>query len=266
MLSGGNVIYEYDGTFEGLMCCIYEHYYNKTIPFQIVRHDEQSLSFFDIIYIETNSAISERVYNSIKTEISFEAQNLVKTVFLSCLKNKEMAILSFLKFGYQNGKKTMYMISHPIVCKLLDAEKHLLKEAHNFKGFVRFSDFDGALVAKIAPKNFVLPFIKNHFCDRFQNENFLIFDESNKCALMYNDKEATIINLDSLQLPTISEEEQNYRQLWRCFYDTIAIKARKNPRCQMTLMPKRYWANLTELQNGDDYTLQKSNLLESFNK
>ncbi len=262
MLSGGNVIYLYDGTFEGLMCCVYEHYYNKTTPLEIKKQSEQSISFFENVHIETDSAIANRVYNSIDVTISKRAQNLVKTAFLSCMKDKEIAILNFLKYGYKCGKKTMLMISHPCVCTLLDAEKHLLKEAHNFKGFVRFEDYNGALVAKIAPKNFVLPFLKNHFCSRFPNENFLIFDESNKCALVYKEKNAQIINLDSLLLPKIDETEQKYRQMWRAFYETIAIKERENPRCQMTFMPKRYWANLTEKQNDENEQVQSLNLLK----
>ena len=47
------------------------------------------------------------------------------------------------------------------------------------------------------------------------------------------------------------EEEQTCRQLWRRFYEAVSIEARENPKCRMTHMPKRFWADLTEL-NGED--------------
>ena len=31
------------------------------------------------------------------------------------------------------------------------------------------------------------------------------------------------------------------------FFKTISIKERKNPRCQMQFMPKKYWKNLLEV-------------------
>ena len=42
------------------------------------------------------------------------------------------------------------------------------------------------------------------------------------------------------------QAELDYRRLWRRFYDTIAIEERRNPKCRMTHMPKRYWNTMTE--------------------
>ena len=44
-----------------------------------------------------------------------------------------------------------------------------------------------------------------------------------------------------------------YRLLWKRFYDTIAIRERENPRCRMTHMPKRYWNTMTEFQGEDSF-------------
>ena len=42
------------------------------------------------------------------------------------------------------------------------------------------------------------------------------------------------------------ETEKRYRRLWRCFYDTIAIRERENPKLRMSHMPKRFWPLLPE--------------------
>ena len=50
----------------------------------------------------------------------------------------------------------------------------------------------------------------------------------------------------NLKVPNISEKEQKYQELWKMFFKTIAISERKNPRCQMQYMPKKYWKDLVE--------------------
>ena len=53
---------------------------------------------------------------------------------------------------------------------------------------------------------------------------------------------------DSLELPEPSEEETRFRELWRLFYDTIAVEGRINPKLRRGNMPMRYWQNMTEFQ------------------
>ena len=93
------------------------------------------------------------------------------------------------------------------------------------------------------------PFLKEHFCSRLKNETFLIFDRTHKAALVWQDRKARIISLDTLELPPATAEELRYRVLWKRFYKTIAIAARENPRCRMTHCPKRYWENMLEMED-----------------
>ena len=46
-----------------------------------------------------------------------------------------------------------------------------------------------------------------------------------------------------------SAAEAQYRRLWKRFYDTIEIEARRNPKLRMSKMPKRYWDTMTEFQD-----------------
>ena len=75
----------------------------------------------------------------------------------------------------------------------------------------------------------MLPFLKEHFCSRLKNETFLIFDRTHKAALVWQDRKARIISLDTLELPPATAEELRYRVLWKRFYKTIAIAAREKP-------------------------------------
>lgn len=247
MPSEQNVIYLYDGTFEGFLSCVYESVYSREMPLDIQPMHDAPPTLFLQRMVETQPEYAARVFASIPKKIGDTAAELVQTVFLSCARDKEMKLLRFLLFGYKNGMRTMQMLAHPLVTPLLTAQLSLKNEVHLLLGFVRFADYDGALVSVITPKNYVLPFLKEHFCSRFAQENFMIFDKTHGAALVWQNGTAEIISLEALELPEITEDEAAYRALWKRFYDTVAIAARENPRCRMTHMPKRYWENMVEM-------------------
>ena len=39
---------------------------------------------------------------------------------------------------------------------------------------------------------------------------------------------------------------------WQTFYNTIGIKERKNSRCQMNFMPKKYWPYIIEMSGENE--------------
>lgn len=242
-------MYVYDGSMAGFLCCVYESVYKKQMPSAIVAEAIVQPSLLPQIYIETDIQKAERVQKSIPSKISKRALELVETVFLTCLEEKELSLLHFLLLGYELGAKTPNMLGHPTVSPLFKAEKHLHGEAHLLTGFIRFSDYDGVLAATITPKNFVLPFLVKHFVGRYSGESFMIFDQTHKAALLYQNKKTRIVQMDHIEFPQVSPTEEKYRTLWKQFYNTIAIEARTNPKCRMTHMPKRYWENMLEVQD-----------------
>lgn len=242
-----DVMYTYDGSFDGFLCCVFESVYSGELPFAILCEADAQPTLMRTRSIETDPARAERVRASIPAKISARALELVTTVFFSCLEEKELKILAFLLRGYREGGKLCFSLGDADMAPLLKAEKHLLGEAHLLKGFIRFADVGGALVAAITPKNYVLPFIAQHFILRYQREQFMIFDKTNKAALVYQDGKAEILRVDHVAFPEISEDEARYQALWKQFYNTIAIEGRENPRCRMTHMPKRYWENMLEV-------------------
>jgi len=246
-----DIIYAYDGSFEGLMCCVFESYEQKEIP-SVIRPPDVPESLFDTAkWIKSDEHKADRVFNSIPSKISSQAQELVKLGFLTCAPNKELLIYHFLRLGFKVGGKVMTLLTDDTVCSLHKAVRHLTRESHNFKGFVRFSIVGEVLVAVIEPKNFVLPLISHHFCDRFHNETFMIYDKTHSMALIYRSQKAELMFVEALTLPKMDATEMEYRRLWKQFYNTIAIEGRNNPRCRMTHMPKRYWGQMTEFNTTD---------------
>jgi len=236
----------YDGSFEGLLCCVYESYYQKELPSMIFNHEEAQATLFAVKEIATDPAAAKKVEDSISRRISKEALRLVRLCYLSQMENRELSILRFLRMGYKIGPTVTNMLADDVVRAVTNSAKNVQSEVHFFKMLLRFSEYNGALVATIEPKNFVLPMVSAHFCDRFPSEQFLIYDKSHKCAFVYQGGKKDMIALEHLELPEVGEEEEMYRALWKRFYNTIAIEGRLNPKLRMGHMPKRYWAHLTE--------------------
>lgn len=244
----GDTIFVYDGSFYGFLCCVHESVYSRVLPIDIITAVDEPITFYEVRPVKTDEGKAERVLGSVSEKISPEARELIETVFLSCLPRKELLMLRLLLRGYREGGRLLNALGDPDVAPLLRAQRNLYGEAHLLTGFVRFTDYGGSLAGTITPKNFVLPFIADHFTARFDDEDFLIFDRTHKAALVYQNRRCDIISVDEIEFPPVSEEEKRYQALWKQFYSTIAIQARENPRCRMTHMPKRYWENMTEMR------------------
>lgn len=240
------LMYCYDGSFEGLLCCVFESYEQKEIPLDILLPEMAQGILLPVKEIITDTAKAGRVLGSIPQKMGAPTLEFVRHAFLTCLAHKELYILLFLRLGYRYGPAMLSRLTDPVVDKLFKAVKHLAKESHLFKGFVRFSIFSNVLVAEIEPKNYVLPLLRQHFCERYPEEHFLIVDKTHGMGLVYRPYESAVIPIRKLELPEPDENEEYFRRLWRVFYDAVEIQGRHNPKCRMSLMPKRYWKYMTE--------------------
>ena len=253
-----DVVYIYDGSFEGFLCCVFESFSRRELPLHISAGDAPESFLYRTSYIETDTGKADRVLRSIPRKISVAAEESVRLGFLSCREDKERLLLDFLRLGYRVGPNVTFMLQDETVHQVDRMVFHLTHEAHLLKGFTRFSAHNGVLAAVIGPKNFVLPLLAEHFATRLPEENFLIFDEVHKAALIYRPYEMRLVPMESFSPPEADGEEEAYRELWRRFYDTIAIEGRENPRCRMSLMPKRFWKYMTEFQKPGEGGLCQS--------
>jgi len=248
MFDRPDLIYRYDGGFEGLMCCVYESFYKREIPLKIIVRDEAQESLFEVREIATDIKKATRVKGAIKEKISGEALKFVYRAFLADLEDKELCILRFLILGFKCGAKVLRMLTDDRVAVLYKAVRHLNNEAELLRGFIRFSDFGGGLFATIEPKNRVLPLLKHHFMSRYPDGCFIIYDKTHCLALVAYKGSCRIVQVEDFMPPSPDTDELQYRAMWKRFYETIAVEGRENPKCRMSHMPKRYWAHLTEMQ------------------
>jgi probable DNA metabolism protein len=240
------VTYSYDGSFAGFLTCVLESFTAREYPFYFYPPGEEQYSFYPLRVIETDAEKALRVYRGLKTKGSLGLRQMVEYSFLTCLAQRERHIYDYIYANIYAGPITDLTDHRYLI--LSGAVRHLMGEAEQYHGFVRFSDHSGVLVGEITPKNRVLPLLRPHFCGRFPREAFLLYDKTYQEALCHAGGVWKIVPLENLTLDAPNEEELSYRRLWRQFYDTIAIESRKNSKLRMSHMPKRFWPQLTELQ------------------
>ena len=251
------MVYYYDGSFEGLLCCIFDSYANKEVLTAIYRDEDALPTLFASRRIETDRDHATRVLKRVVKASAYAAELLHKG-FLTCLPEKEIYLYRMVVRLLKEGAGFLRNFSDETVYPIAAAVRHLNGEAHLLKGFIRFSELGGVLGSEIEPKNRVLPLLRSHFCARYREERFFIYDRTNQEALFYADGKAVIQPLEFFQMAPPDETEAAYRVLWKRFYDTIAIKERYNPKCRMTQMPKRYWSTMTEFQGKEYFKAQSS--------
>lgn len=248
MSYGRNVIYLYDGSFEGVLTSIFNSYLYHEAPISIEREEYGQLTLdSDYRRIATDIEKAKRVADKI---IKCAGYNAYKHMYYTYLSEKplcEVNIADYVKMCLKYGKNADKHLTVPCVDFVLDASLRTGHEAHKYTGFVRFSELEGGIYySEIEPVYNVLPIIAYHFEERYPTMPFLINDVKRKLCLVYNCKECVIRETNSMPNLRFSEEEQQYRRLWKQFYDTVEIKERHNEKCRMSMMPKRYWKHMTE--------------------
>lgn len=241
-------IYAYDGTFDGFLTCVFEAYSTKRFPRAIRRRGIAQESLFDeIIDIETDRAKSERVYAGIMRNISGRALYFAYLAFMAEVEGREDAIFEFVRLGFKYGDRVIKMMNNDSVLSVVKLKEKVGREADHLYGFLRFEELEGGLYyAELEPTNNIIELLAKHFEDRFPNQSFIICDKARRITALYDTRELMITEGMPKNLPSRSENENEYRRLWKGFYDAVEIKERHNPKLQRAMMPKKYWKYIIE--------------------
>lgn len=244
-----NLIYVYDGSYDGLLCCLFAVFELKENPSAVVREYGGFLPCRNIV---TYDEKTERVKRGIIAKMGQDALRNGELAYLSEREGIEKKIIEYWKLGFTAGEKLYAMAGDERVAAVQAAARYTLNERHKILQFLRFSDSGGLLTSVISPKANVLPLIAGHFMHRLPRESFLVYDSARGMALVCSQGKRAIVPLEEYAQPAADEEERKYRDLFRLFYETIEIKERHNERCRMTHMPKRFWKNMTEFTRAHD--------------
>ena len=100
----------------------------------------------------------------------------------------------------------------------------------------------------------ILGLISIHFQDRLKNHYWIIKDVNRGIISLYDKNKFYLLDEKVFKLSNISlsDKELKMEELWQCLYKTISIEQRKNERCRMNFMPKKYWKYIIEVSDEDE--------------
>jgi probable DNA metabolism protein len=251
--------YTYDGTFEGLLTCIYEAYYRREDPCFISSSKQYSERTKDTMFsllenpisVETDIEKSCRVYDAIEKKISAEALETIYHVFLSETDNFEIMALNYVRLGFKAGSDLNKHLQDKRVMDMLKAENKVKYEVLRMHGFLRFQEMQGLYYAPYEPVHNITALVTPHFAERLPDQDFIIHDISRGIASVCSRKEWFVTSLDESDTILSSKciDGFDYEALWKGYFRWTTINERTNLRNQKRQMPKRYWKHLTEFEH-----------------
>ena len=256
---------------EGILTGIYEAFargymqgYQKGNPRQQVRlttDREQELCLFSEYHnIPAEEVKACKVAETVRKLGGGEVFYRLCLAMDSCEEGKAQAVFKAVLLMLQDkahAARVLDRLQDQDMQRLFTIWRNVQNEVCRWKEFIRFQELDnGMLYALFSPKNDVVVYIMPHFADRFPRENFVIYDEGRKLLGVHPAGKDWYLVRDFKPEPgelCFSEKEEIYRDLFRCFFQTIAIQERKNPGLQRNLMPLWTRKNMPELQpKGQD--------------
>ena len=243
--------YRYDGTFAGFLTCAWDALETNTDPAAFLLPDDGA-TLWETREPSTDEKKARRLYAALARRASPEFQKLVARGFLTCLPEKELDLLALIRRGLREGDRVRLDLSDPVVARVNLALTKMWTEWDHLKGFVRFSQLDGALVGEIEPKNRVLPLLASHFAQRYPCERLVLYDRTHHEVFLADRGKWKLLPAEDFRMGPAGAEERAFRAMWRKYYQTIAIEGRLNPKCQSTHLPKRYRHVMTEFLTDEE--------------
>ncbi|NVJ52757.1 MAG: TIGR03915 family putative DNA repair protein [Campylobacteraceae bacterium] len=240
------MILVYDKTFEGFLTLVYEVYYEKLQPKEIVSKVPDTLLLDEIVEIKEDKEKSLKVLEAIKKKFPKKCFELILNIFMCDTKEFELELLKYIILGFKDSNE-LFNINQKEVFYLQNLEKELFRHVHKMYGFTRFEELeDGTLYAKIETKFNVVYFLGKHFLKRLNNQNYIIHDINRKLAFIKSSDFLGVQNVASFEEPKLSQKEEKFKKLWTTFFESIAIETRENKKCQQNFVPLLYRTYMTE--------------------
>lgn len=250
------MIYLIDGSLESLLCAVFEWFYRKpgNISLQLEKQYQPDV-FTPAMHIHNDSKNADRVWKGLQKKLD---KNWMRRFYCAFLSESSEAYTNLFKFScyvFSNTKGAESNYGNPYVLAISQIAKKVEREKHRMEAFIRFKhSADGIFYCGIDPDFNVLPLIMNHFKNRYADQKWVIYDLNRHYGLFYDLEKVEEISLTPEEEKNLRSTTENlhvdnenlYATLWKDYFKSTNITARKNTKLHIQHVPKRYWKYLTE--------------------
>lgn len=249
-------IFRYDKTFDGLLTCVFDAYSRKIFPEKLLSENEPPPLFADGEYkVITDTAKSARVLRGIEKKAGKDVCGMLMYVWLSEQPESDGLLFRYIRKILDAAGNYSTNFTDVDVLEMHKISKKVNREKLQLIQFTRFQKAaDDLFFAPVSPEFNSLPLTMNYFTDRFADQKWLIYDIKRRYGFFYDLKTAQEVTLDNdehllsgkLDEELLAQDEKLFQQMWKSYFQAMAIKERLNPKLQRQHMPRRYWRFLPE--------------------
>lgn len=248
-------VYRCEDSLESIFTAVYRSYEENRKPEEtcLALHDDPIL-FAEDAAVEPDPAKAVKVMRTLKRRFGEDDYLTVCMALASPDPEKAQAVYRTVTKGLDErcARGCLFDgLADDNVLKAFSLARSVSREIEHLKGFLRFWELEsGILYAKIGPKSNAVTFLMPHFADRLPVENFVIYDGVRGIFGVHPAGRQWYLLSGEESEPRLklSGEELRYRELFCHFCRTIAIKERRNPVLQRSMLPLRFQEYMVEFQ------------------
>lgn len=244
----------FDGSLEGLLCAVFEYFDRKASSVILVDEKHyQPDAFSEAVHIHNDRNKADRVWNGLSKILDREKLKNFYWAYLSEDLKAYRALFGLATAVFKNGASYAENYGDIDILTVAQFTRSVGRERHRMEAFIRFKkSADGIFYCGIDPDFNVLPIIVKHFRDRYASMQWIIYDTRRNYGLFYDLKSVEEIQMDwhlmHSAAEVLDEKEEVFADLWKDYFKSTNIPARKNTKLHIKHVPKRYWKYLTEKQ------------------
>lgn len=255
-------VYQCEDSVDGVLSAVYDAglsgYGHDYIRIEPQRKGEAAniLLFSEYVTVDAEARKRDSVITAVRSKISYEAYIYMMNAAYSDYMDRGDAIYQFVTYGFSMGAKVCNAVQIPCVKRIFEISRAYGNEGHYFKEFLRFQEISSEpslLLAVIEPRHQIIPMVTEHFADRFPSEWFVIYDKTHREASFHhadgNWEVRILTEAEAHRLEELTENQEEYVDLWKTFFENIAIVERKNKNLQRNMLPVHYRKHMTEFIN-----------------
>jgi probable DNA metabolism protein len=244
----------YDGSFEGLLTAVFEIYDLKLQNIKIEKGEWLSTALFEnVIKVVTDQNRAGRVLQGLKQRLSPSGVQRLYAAHMAAMEGEDINIIGYIKYVFDSQQNIEEDYGNKYVLRVAEMIRMIRREKHRMEAFIRFQKLqDETFYAAVEPDFNVLPLLAKHFKNRYTDQKWIIYDMRRNYGMFYDLYNVEFITLDFATarpdnvISSYTEDEGLYQNLWKNYFKSVNIPARKNTKLHMRHIPKRYWRFLTE--------------------
>lgn len=246
-------IFTCEHEWEAMLTCIYEASASglghKNIRLMLEPIQQYTL-FDEYVHVPSDSAKAAKVMDAIVTRISYQVYRELALASMAYEEDVLDNIYHVLLLGFHHGPSVLEMVQYADVMRNAEIRLRVKREANRFQEFVRFHQIGNTYISHIEPKSKIVTYLGPIFADRMPSIDFMIIDDVHKEALVHPaDSPYYLRRLTEEEFNRLQKTEEvndQYTDMWKTFFQQIAIQERHNERCQTNLFPKWSRKHVTE--------------------